>query len=803
VKRAAPVPLPGILIGMVGALTGGCGGSSDAGLVTIGGSVAGLAAGSAVTLHDNGGDALTVRAAGPFTFPTAVPADSPYAVTVAAAPAGQTCTVAGGTGMTQSANVANVVVTCSDLAFSLGGSIQGLNASGLVLANGTDTLAVPAGATQFTFQQPVAYTSSYAVTVSVQPQGLSCSVTNGKGTMPAASLASVVVSCTDQPYSVGGTVSGLNGQGGLVLANGTDRLSVTAGASSFTLPMRVPFGSAYDVTVQSAPGGMQCSVMNGAGVMGPANVSNIAVSCAADVYTVGGSISGLSAAGLVLNDSADPLPVAAGATSFVMPGTLPAGAAYDITVQTQPAGLTCAVINGQGTVGSAPVTNISVDCAPDTYTVGGSISGLHTSGLVLVNGSDVLAVAANAMTFTLPTSLPAGSAYAITLQTHPVGVACTISNGSGIIGSSNIVDVTVSCSPGAESALHAFSGAPGDGQSPYGGLLQDRDGSLYGVTYVGGVYNVGTVFRRAPDGTVTVLHSFAGGNDGANPRKSLVRGSDGRFYGTTAYGGANGNGVVFAIDTSGNESVLYAMGSGSDAQNPYGGLLLASDGNFYGLALHGGVNGLGAVFVVTPQGSESVLYSFGAGSDGQLPFGSLVQGSDGALYGLTSAGGAYGYGMAFRLALDGTETDLHDFGAGQDGAHPYGSLVQAPGGALYGTTRDGGANSLGTVFALTVGGTESVLYSFGAGSDGANPYGGLLAASDGNFYTLTAGGGAQGAGTLVQITPAGGETVLWSFGEGSDGQYPYGGLIETSDGTLYGMTSGGGADSAGTIFSFD
>jgi uncharacterized repeat protein (TIGR03803 family) len=386
---------------------------------------------------------------------------------------------------------------------------------------------------------------------------------------------------------------------------------------------------------------------------------------------------------------------------------------------------------------------------------------------------------------------------------HPVGIKCTISNGSGVVGSSNIVNVSVACVPGGVSILHSFSGAPADGQSPYGGLVQDRNGSFYGVTYVGGTYGVGTVFRMAADGTVTVLHSFAGGSDGANPRKSLVRGSDGRFYGTTAYGGASGNGVVFAIDTSGNESVLYAFGGGSDAQNPYGSLTLASDGNFYGLSVHGGANGLGAVFEVTPQGAESVLYSFGAGSDGQLPFGTLLQGSDGALYGMTSAGGAYGYGMVFSLTLGGTETDLHDFGAGQDGSHPYGSLMQASSGVFYGTTRDGGANSLGTVFSITAAGAETVLYSFGAGRDGANPYGGLLAASDGNFYTMTAGGGANGAGALVQITRAGAETLLWSFGAGSDGQSPYGGLIETSDGTLYGMTEGGGAGSAGTIFSFD
>ena len=204
--------------------------------------------------------------------------------------------------------------------------MRGLNASGLVLQNGADTLAVSAGSTSFMMPAPVAYTSSYALTVMQQPSGAACSVQGGTGTMPASDVTGVTVNCSDQPFPLGGSVSGLGAAAGLVLANGTDTLAVAPFATSFTLPGRVLFDTHYQVTVQSAPAGMQCAVSDGAGMMPAAAVNTVTVACSPDTYPVGGSVSGLSAAGLVLTDGRDQFGVDAGAVAFSMPMLLPSGA---------------------------------------------------------------------------------------------------------------------------------------------------------------------------------------------------------------------------------------------------------------------------------------------------------------------------------------------------------------------------------------------------------------------------------------------------------------------------------------------
>ena len=226
-----------------------------------------------------------------------LPAGASYLVTVQTQPMDETCTVAGGTGMVQSANVANVVVTCSDQAYSVGGSISGLNVSGLKLANGSDTLIVSAGATSFTMPTPVAFTSSYGVTVQAQPVGMACAVGNGMGTMPANAVTDVAITCTDQPFSLGGTITGLGGNAGLTLTNGRDTLAVAAGSTGFMMPTPVAFGSAYSVAVRSAPAGLTCTASKASGTMPAGNVASVVIACSDQSYTVGGTISGLTSAG--------------------------------------------------------------------------------------------------------------------------------------------------------------------------------------------------------------------------------------------------------------------------------------------------------------------------------------------------------------------------------------------------------------------------------------------------------------------------------------------------------------------------
>jgi uncharacterized repeat protein (TIGR03803 family) len=725
---------------------------------------------------------------------SSLPSGASYSVTVGTQPTGETCTVASGTGTIQSANVANVVVNCSNHAYSVSGSISGLNGSGLVLANGADTLAVNFGATSFTMPTPVAYSSSYVVAVQTQPAGLACAVGNGTGTMPAGAMTNVTISCTDQPFSIGGTISGLGNNAGLTLTNGIDTLSVAAGSTSFMMPTPVPFGGAYAVAVQAAPSGLTCSAGNASGTVPARNVASVVISCSDQAYTVGGTISGLAGGGMVLANGSDTLAVNSGASSFTMPSAVAYTSAFALTIQTQPTGLSCSVSNGTGTMGSAAITNIAVTCSADTYTLGGIISGLTASGLVLLdNNGDATALSAQATQFTMNTGVAYGAAYAITVQTPPTGLVCSVSNGTGTMSAADVSSVSIACVSNF-GLLYSFAGGSGDAADPYHTLIQGSDGDFYGTTLAGGTSNVGTIFKVTPNGTESVFYSFA-----SIPYSGLVQSSDGNIYGTTASGGTSGRGTVFKITPSGTQSVLYSFPAGSS--DPYTGLIQGSDGNFYGTTGAGGTNDDGTVFKITPSGTETVLHVFPkTGSDGETPYAGVIQGSDGNLYGTTYFGGANGLGTVFKVTPGGTETVLYSFAAGNDGEHPYAGVTQGSDGNFYGTTYQGGTSGLGTVFKITPSGTETVLYSFAGSSDGANPEAGLIQGTDGNFYGTTLQGGAGGLGTVFKITPSGAETVLHAFAGSSDGANPSANLVQGSDGTLYGSTGAGGTKGFGTFF---
>jgi uncharacterized repeat protein (TIGR03803 family) len=742
-------------------------------------------------------DATAVSvAAGKTTQPLAssLPAGASYFVTVQTQPMGETCTVAGGTGTIRAANVANVVVTCSNQAYPIEGSISGLNGSGLVLVNGSDTLAVNSGATSFKMPTAVAYTSSYAVTVQTQPSGLACTVGNGPGTMPAAAVTNVAIACTDQPFSLGGTIVGLGSNAGLTLTNGGDVFAVAPGSSTFTMPSPVAFGSPYSVAVLTAPAGLTCTAGNAAAAMPAHDVTGVLITCSEQSYTVGGTISGMSSSGMVLVNGSDTLAVQPGASRFTMPAAVAYTSAYAVTIQTQPTGLSCSVSDGMGTMGSAAVSNIAVTCSANTYTVGGTISGLTASGLVLLdNGADATSLNANAAQFTLNTGVAYGAAYVISVQTPPTGLVCSVSNGTGTMGAADVISVNIACVSNF-ALLHSFAGGSSDSAAPYHTLIQGGDGDFYGTTLAGGASNVGTIFKITPSGTDSVFYSFA-----SIPYAGLIQSSDGNIYGTTASGGVSGRGTVFKITPSGTESVLYSFPAGSS--DPYTGLIQGRDGNFYGTTGAGGANDDGTVFKITPSGTESVLYAFPkTGSDGETPYAGLIQGSDGNFYGTTYFGGAGGLGAVFKITPSGSETVLYSFTAGTDGAHPYAGVIQGSDGNFYGTTYQGGASGLGTVFKLTPSGTETVLYSFAGGSDGANPEAGLTQGSDGNFYGNTFQGGASGLGIVFKITAGGTETILHSFAGSSDGANPSANLLQSGDGNLYGSSGAGGASGDGTFF---
>ena len=354
--------------------------------------------------------------------------------------------------------------------------------------------------------------------------------------------------------------------------------------------------------------------------------------------------------------------------------------------------------------------------------------------------------------------------------------------------------------------LASFNGS--NGATPMAGLVRGTDGNFYGTTYEGGTNSLGTVFKITPAGTLTSLHSFQGPfSDGAFPSDNLIQSTDGNFYGTTSVGGSIGLGTVFKITPGGTSTILHSF-SGADGDAPLSELVRASDGNFYGTTSQVGPNGLGSVFKITSAGTLTTLTGFvQGGSRGSSPYGGLVQGSDGNLYGTTYAGGTSanctgGCGVVFKITTGGTLTVLHNF-TSADGARPQARLLKASDGNFYGTTFEGGANGAGTVFKITSGGTFTLLHSFVFNqSEGSQPAAGLIQATDGNLYGTTSNGGTRGFGTIFRITTAGTLTTLYSFQGMNDGGNPYGGVVQAPDGSFYGTTSAFGASGNGTVFKY-
>lgn len=403
----------------------------------------------------------------------------------------------------------------------------------------------------------------------------------------------------------------------------------------------------------------------------------------------------------------------------------------------------------------------------------------------------------------------------------------------GILAAACVLGMLAAPSAQAQMYSDVYKFCPGgypctDGENPLAALIRDANGNLYGTTEDGGAYLPGAVFKVTPSGKETVLYSFCPNvpncTDGADPESSLIFDTKGDLYGTTSFGGsANcgnaGCGTVFTLTPSGQETVLHSFTGPPDAWFPGPGTALVFDtkGNLYGTTATGGVSDRGAVFMLTPSGQETVLYSFCSESncaDGGGPSGNLVFDNKGNLYGTTGGGGTSGFGTVFKLTPAGKETVLYGFtGYPNDGEGPNGIVADAKGN-LYGTTAyggNGGGNvmaAFGTVFKLTSSGKESVLHNFTGSPDGANPYAGLVLDPKGNLYGTTAYGGAYGSGTVFELSGAT-ETLLYSFcKDGSpcpDGTNPMAGLI-IDKGGLYGTTQLGGnsncndGQSCGVVF---
>ncbi len=358
------------------------------------------------------------------------------------------------------------------------------------------------------------------------------------------------------------------------------------------------------------------------------------------------------------------------------------------------------------------------------------------------------------------------------------------------------------------------------GSNPSSGVVLGKSGSLFGTTTRGGPTApgrldnpCGVVYELTPAGQEKIIYSFTGGVSGCD-LSGLLREATGNLYGTAfsdGPGGASTNsdlGLVYMLDPTGNETVLYSFQGGtSDGAGPTGGLIRDAAGNFYGTTEAGGAENSGVVYKLDPSGNETVLYSFLGieSADGSGPEG-LVRDPAGNLYGNASNGGLvtlplykFGAGLVYEISPAGIETVLHAFTGGADGAYPTGVLLRDAQGNLFGTTQLGGAHNAGVVFELSAEGVESVLYSFQGGSDGSQPLAGVIRDAAGNFYGTTQQGGAEGYGVVFKLDTSGAETVLYSF-TANDGQFPIAPLTLDAAGNLYGTTYSGGPKVGGVVF---
>jgi uncharacterized repeat protein (TIGR03803 family) len=358
------------------------------------------------------------------------------------------------------------------------------------------------------------------------------------------------------------------------------------------------------------------------------------------------------------------------------------------------------------------------------------------------------------------------------------------------------------------SVLHQFR-FNADGFDPQPGLVLDAAGNLYGTTTEGGPANSGVIYKIDPTGAETVLYQFPGGTKGSYPYGGVIIDSADNLYGTTINadtGSPTTPGDLYKLSAAGQKTVLSKAGP-----TPYSLVARDASGNFYWTDFTGWVLGCGAVLKLDSTGNRTVLWEYKQRPDGCGPYSGVTLDSSGNLYGTTERGGVYGYGTLYKIDTSGRYSQFYSFTGGIDGGSPSSSVIVDAAGNLYGTTQRGGADHFGVVYKVDPSGHQTTLYTFTGGTDGANPDSALVFDSSGNLYgtsqqggdlsacrTPQYGGGA-GCGVVYKLDSAGNETVLYAFKGGADGALPSSLMIDGS-GKLYGTADLGGTKGGGVVF---
>jgi N-acetylneuraminic acid mutarotase len=556
--------------------------------------VSGLLTGRSVVLQNNGADSLTIATNNTYNFSAPVASGSAYNVTVFTQPAGETCAVSNGTGTVAGANVTGIDVVCTPTGYSIGGSVSGLNTGNSIVVqdNGGNSTTV-SGNHSYTFSTDIASGSGYSVTVLTQPTGQNCSVSNATGTVVSANVTNVNITCGDNDYNVGVTVSGLlSGNSVVLLNNGGDALSVMTNGVTYDFSAPVAAGSTYDVTVQSVTAGQTCSVSNGSGTIAGSDVA-ATVNCTATDYSIGGSVTGLlSGRSIVLEDNGTNATTVSSNTTFTFSTQIASGSGYAVTVSTLPVGQACSVTNGSGTVAASDVSNVVVNCTDNNYDIGGTVTGLTGSGLVLQDeGGDnlTLAPSGSSFSYTFGTPIPAGSPYAVTVLDQPTGQYCTVSNGTGTVAGSAVTNANVTC-------VNTYSvGGTLSGLTTGSLVLEDNGGSSLTLT-VNGPFTFTTPVADGSAYHVTVLTQPAGqdctvtggsGTVGAGNVTTvsvICAGAWTWMSGATTQGSAGTYGTEYTPATSNSPGARYASVTWTDSAGNlwlFGGAGYGSGQNVY------------------------------------------------------------------------------------------------------------------------------------------------------------------------------------------------------------------------------